>query len=69
MLRFTRRKMKMADLPQWYEVPKSAVGHAMVDITSAMEVVAPLTLFVPKWLRKRMKRRVFDVREGAYVFG
>ena len=69
LLRFTRRKMRMADLPQWYEVPRSAVGYAMVDITSAMEVVAPLTLFVPKWLRKRMRRRVFDVKEGAYVFG
>jgi hypothetical protein len=65
LIRFTRRKLPAKELDS---IPDCEIPYRAFDITSLADVRVWFGFTVPKWLRPRLERRVFDAKQGVYVY-
>lgn len=68
LVKFTRRKAPEREFPDGHEKPKSGKPYKAWDVTSLAEVRVVFRFSVPRCFRHLLERRVWDARQGCYVY-
>jgi hypothetical protein len=68
LVRFERRKAPAKAFPDGHEKPQSAKAYTSWDITSLCDIRVRFRFSVPRAFRHLLERRVWDVKQGCYVY-